>query len=141
MRSFTLPPKDLEASRLKTSLTRCVSPGLVTPSLIWLSGETLLTLPTAVKDDLHHWCVSLTNNKTLGRVAMDLGLEKGIIIGKSLKLNLEAKDKHKVLAGALEGVFGAIHLDGGIGKARTIIRAVLKDDFERLLEHVEGNGE
>jgi ribonuclease III len=118
--------------------------------LSWL-GDSVLDLvvseklcslfPMAVKDDLHHWCVNLTNNKTLGRVAMDLGLEKGILIGKSLKLNLEARDRHKMLAGALEAVFGAIHLDGGIGKARTVIRAVLKDDFARLLEHVEGNGE
>src|SRR2546427_11891358 len=50
-------------------------------------SEKLCSLfPTAVTDDFHRWCVSLTNNKTLGRVAAGLGLAKGMAIGKSLRL-------------------------------------------------------
>ncbi len=94
-------------------------------------------LPTATKDVLHRSCVRLTNNRTLGRVAMGLGLEEGMTIGKSLTLNQQAKDKHVMLAGTLEAVFGAIFLDGGIVKARTTIRRVLERDFKELLEHAE----
>lgn len=98
-------------------------------------------LPTAPKDELHRSYVRLTNNKTLGRVAEGLGLEEAMAIGESLKRNLQAKDKHIMLAGALEAVFGAIFLDGGIQKVRATIRRVLESDFERLLEHVEERGE
>ncbi len=102
-----------------------------------VSEKLCLLFPTAVKDDLHRWCVSLTNNRTLGRVAAGLGLEEGMAIGKSLRQNLEAKDKHVMLAGALEAVFGAIFMDGGIQRARAVIRRVLEKDFGKLLEHVE----
>ena len=93
--------------------------------------------PSAVKEELHRWCVGLTNNKTLGRVAGGLGLEEGMTIGRSLKQNLQAKDKHIMLAAALEAVFGAIFLDGGIQKTRAVMRRVLERDFAKLLEHVE----
>ncbi|HEX9430559.1 MAG TPA: ribonuclease III domain-containing protein [Candidatus Bathyarchaeia archaeon] len=97
-------------------------------------------LPNATKDELHHSCVGLTNNRTLGRVAAGLGLEEGMAIGKSVKQDLQGKDKHMMLAGALEAVFGAIFLDGGIQKARATIRRVLDRDFETLLEHTGESG-
>ena len=114
--------------------------------LSWL-GDSILDMvvsdklyslfPTATKDDLHHWCVDLTNNKTLGRVALGLGLEEAMAIGKSVQQNLVAKDKHKMLAGTIEAIIGAVFVDGGIQKARAVVRRVLAEDFKKLLEHVE----
>jgi len=101
-------------------------------------SEKLCSLfPTAVKRDLHRWCVDLTNNKTLGRVAIGVGLEEGMTIGRGMRMNLQAEDRHKMLAGALEGIFGAVLLNSDIQKARSVIRRTLEDDFARLLEHVE----
>ena len=128
--------------------TKGVSPEDVAYSLrlSWL-GDSVLDMvvseklcslfPTAVKSNLHRWCVGLTNNKTLGRVASGLGLERGMAIGRAMRMNLHAEDRHKMLAGTLEAVFGAVLLDGDVQKARAVIRRVLEEDFARLLEHVE----
>lgn len=102
-----------------------------------MSDKLYSLFPTATKDDLHHWSVALTSNKTLGRVATDLGLEEAMVIGKSLQQNLQAKDRHVTLAGALEPVFGAIFVDDGIRGARAVILRVLAGDFRKMLEHVE----
>ncbi len=102
-----------------------------------VSDKLYSLFPMAAKDELHRWRVRLTTNKILGRVATGLGLEEGMVIGRSVKQNLQAKDKHVMLAGALEAIFGAIFVDSGFRKARAAIRRVLTKDFEKLLEHVE----
>jgi ribonuclease III len=93
--------------------------------------------PKANEKDLHKWSVQLTNNDTLGRVAQELGLKRAMVIGKSLQQNPEAKDTHVMLASALEGVLGAIYLDGGIKSARAAVQKILAEDFRKLLEQVE----
>jgi len=93
--------------------------------------------PTASKDDLHRWCVHLTNNKTLGRVALELDLENEMTVGPSVRQNLQAKDKHVMLAGALEAVLGSVFVDGGLQRVRAVVRRILAEEFRRLLEHAE----
>lgn len=105
-----------------------------------VSDKLYSLFPTATKDELHHWCVRLTNNKTLGRVAQELGVAEAMVIGKSLQQNLAAKDRHVMLASALEAVIGAIFVDGGIQRVRAVIRRVLAADFRKLLEHLEETG-
>ena|SRR2546427_5511376 len=101
-------------------------------------SDKLYTLfPIAPKDDLHRWCVRLTNNKTLGRIATELEIEKAMVTGKSLQQASATKDRHIMLASALEAIFGAIYLDGGVQRVRAVIRRVLAKDLGRLLEHVE----
>lgn len=120
-----------------------VSPEDVASSLrlSWL-GDSVLDMvvseklcsmfPAATKKDLHRWSVELTNNKTLGRVASQLGLGRGIVIGRAMKMNLNAKDRHTMLAGALEAIFGAVLLDSDVQSARSVIRRVLKADFDKI---------
>src|SRR6266508_7050512 len=91
-----------------------------------VSEKLCLLFPKAVKSDLHRWCVDLTNNKTLGRVALGFGLERGMTIGRAMKMNLQARDRHKMLASALEGVFGAVLLDSDVQRARSVVRRALE---------------
>lgn len=87
---------------------------------------------------------------TLTRVARSLGLGQLLMLGKG-ELTTGGGDKSSNLANAMEAVFGAVYLDAGYNKARSIILRLL-DEFvqqaltgemvydykSRLLEMVQG---
>lgn len=99
-----------------------------------VSDSLFRTRAGATKDQLHKMRRELTQNTTLGRVGSMLGLEKAARIGASLTGNMEARDRHKMVAGIFEGVLGAVYLDGGIVNARTVALQVLQKEFEFLQE-------
>jgi ribonuclease-3 len=87
---------------------------------------------------------------TLALVARNLGLGQIILLGKG-ELSTGGGEKSSNLANAMEAVFGAVYLDAGYNKARSIILRLL-DEFiqqamtgamvydykSRLLEMVQG---
>ncbi len=96
-----------------------------------VSHELYSTLKTAPKARLNQCYEDIVNNDAVGRMAKQLGFDAKMIIGKSLQQNPEAKDKHVMLAGALEAVLGAIYLDGGIQGARAAVRKLWAEDFRK----------
>jgi ribonuclease III len=74
---------------------------------------------------------SLVNEETLSKIAYELGLEKEILLGKG-----EAKSgglqKPRILASALEAVFGAIFTDGGYAPAVLAIEKLFATRLEDL---------
>ncbi len=104
-------------------------------------SDKLYTLyPSATEGQLHGWRSKLTNNSTLGRVAAAMELEKALTAGKGAAEFLAEKKPQGALATALESVFGAVFVDGGVQRTRSVIRRVLGDEFDRLLKRVEGSG-
>jgi len=111
--------------------------------LSWL-GDSVLNLvvadkvfnlfPNATRKDLHNMRDRLTNNKTLFNAATRLGLDSFLLKGDSLERNPMAENRHEMLATAFETLIGAVYLDGGIDKARAMIRRALKDEFRAVLE-------
>jgi len=87
---------------------------------------------------------------TLALVARNLGLGQILLLGKG-ELSTGGGEKSSNLANAMEAVFGAVYLDAGYNKARSIILRLL-DEFiqqamtgamvydykSRLLEMVQG---
>ncbi len=111
--------------------------------LCWL-GDSVLNLivadkvfelfPNSTKRELHNMRDRLTNNITLARVATRLGLDSFLLKGTSLERNPVAKDRHEMLATAVEALIGAVYLDGEIQKARAMIRYAFEDEFRAVLE-------
>jgi ribonuclease-3 len=98
-------------------------------------SETLFeTHAEATREELHKMRERLTENTTIGRVGSSLGIEDAARIGASLEGNLEARDRHKMVAGILEGVLAAVYRDGGIDAARTVAQQILRKDLTEVAE-------
>jgi ribonuclease-3 len=102
-----------------------------------VSDKLYSLFPSASRDQLHRWRARLTNNKILGLAARRLELEKAMVIAVSTRQNPTAANSLEMFATALESVIGAVFVDGGVSKARTVIRRILAEEFMKLLEHNE----
>ncbi len=70
-----------------------------------LTSSNFIKSPTeATREELHKMRERLTENTAIGRVGSRLGIEDAARIVASLEGNLEASDRHKMVAGMLEGV-------------------------------------
>lgn len=81
------------------------------------------TYPDVAEDDLTLMRANLVRRETLYEIATELG------IGDCLQLGLGerksgGRDRASILADALEAVFGAVALDGGMEAARNVILAL-----------------
>lgn len=71
----------------------------------------------------------LTSGAALARLARKVGLGAHLRIGVSDK-QTGGQDKDRLLAEALEAVFGAVWCDGGMAAARTVFEALLRLEEE-----------
>jgi len=70
-----------------------------------LTSSIFIKSPTeATREELHKMRERHTENTAIGRVGSRLGIEDAARIVASLEGNLEASDRHKMVAGMLEGV-------------------------------------
>ncbi|NCA98297.1 MAG: ribonuclease III [Clostridia bacterium] len=69
---------------------------------------------------------------TLARVARELELGHLLMLGKG-EWTTGGGDKSSNLANAMEAIFGAVYLDAGYDKARTIILALLDEYIQQAL--------
>ena len=101
-----------------------------------VSDKLYRDFPRATNEDLHNWSIRLTEDRTLARVAKELGLESSMVIGESLRLDPGALDRHVMLADALEAVLAAIYVDGGLQSAQGVVQKIFAGDFLSLLKFV-----
>lgn len=73
---------------------------------------------------------SLVNEKELSAVALRLGLQEHLRLGKS-EIQSKGALKPRLLAGCLEALIGAIYLDAGFQKAQTAAESLFVGSFER----------
>ena len=86
--------------------------------------------PTEAEGDLARRHPMLVSTETLAQVACELGLDKMVRHG-----HMTAGRVKHVLADAMEAVFAAVYLDGGVEEARSLIHRVLLDkEREEVVE-------
>ena len=108
--------------------------------------------PDASEGDLSKLRSSLVKDSSLAALAADLGIGEHLILGGG-ELKSGGHRRESILADALEALFGAIFLDGGIEPARHVIQQVfaarlealpdaadLRDPKTRLQEWLQGRG-
>ncbi len=107
--------------------------------LAWLGDAMLLaiasqelhdSLADATKEVLHNRREEVRTNKAVACAARAIDLERYIAVGESLKLNVKATTRDKMLATHLEAIIGAAYLDGRFDAVRGIIRTVLWSALE-----------
>ncbi len=74
---------------------------------------------------------ALVCERTLSVIARTLDLGRALVMGHGEE-QTGGRDKPSILADAMEAVFAAIYMDGGIGAAHRVILRLYKDD-ERLI--------
>jgi ribonuclease-3 len=74
---------------------------------------------------------SLVNEDTLALIAKELGLEQLIQLGKG-ELKTGGLQKPRILASALEAIFGAVYMDGGFTAALMMTRKIYGPRIEEL---------
>jgi len=87
--------------------------------------------PDLSEGDLTRLRASLVNKPSLAALARELSLGEYLQLGEG-ELRSGGFDRDSILADALEAVFGAIYLDGGVDEARRVIASRYRDSLERL---------
>jgi ribonuclease-3 len=108
--------------------------------------------PTDSEGDLSRARAALVKEPTLAAIGHRLGLDSQVILGAG-ELRSGGAQRSAVLADAVEGLIGAVLLDGGVEAAEALIdllfapefdtlpdAAELKDAKTRLQEWLQGNG-
>jgi len=108
--------------------------------------------PEAEEGELSRRRSALVSGSTLAEVATGLGLGVQLRLGGG-EMKSGGHRRSSILADALEALFGAIYLDGGIEAAQSVIECLfsgridslpalpeLKDPKTRLQEHLQARG-
>ncbi len=93
-------------------------------------AEALMRLaPDASEGQLTQRRAALVNERTLARVALELGFGEMLRLGRGEEKN-NGREKPSILADAVEAVVGAVYLDGGIDAAREAVRVLLGEALD-----------
>jgi len=100
-----------------------------------ISNELLRLNPKATEGRIATFYNALVKKETCSKIAFEIGLEKALIIGKSVSKDNE-RQKVNILGDAIEALIGAIYLDSGFKSVNKIVLNLWKDEvhFVRNLE-------
>jgi ribonuclease-3 len=87
--------------------------------------------PELTEGELTRVRAGLVKKSTLARLARELALGDHLRLGSG-ELRSGGFDRDSILADALEAIFGAVFLDGGIERARTVISHVYRQALEEI---------
>jgi len=73
----------------------------------------------------------LVKGESLAGLARDLGLGESLILGPG-ELRSGGGQRDSILAGAVEAIIGAVHLDGGVAASRALILGIFKARLSSL---------
>jgi ribonuclease-3 len=102
-------------------------------------SERLVTIfPTFTEGELSKLKAGLISRVTLARAAGRLQLGQWLRLGRGEEVS-SGREKHSLLANALEALIGAVYLDGGLEAARAFIPRVLAAEFSDLRDSPESS--
>lgn len=96
--------------------------------------------PEAVEGELTRMRAAVVNERTLARVATEIGLGEVLRLGRG-EDRTGGRTKPSLLANALEAVFAAVYLDAGIDAARALILRLLAGPLDEVTARVGATGE
>lgn len=97
-----------------------------------IMSDILMTeYPDKTEGDLTKKRASLVNELSLCEIAIELGLDKCIQLGRS-ELEVGMNQNQRILASCLEALMGALYLDGGFEVVKKIIETLFVDKLEKL---------
>jgi ribonuclease-3 len=96
--------------------------------------------PRAVEGELTRMRAAVVNERTLARVATDLGLGEVLRLGRG-EDRTGGRSKPSLLANALEAIFAAVYLDAGIDAARALIERLLAADLDEVSTRASTQGD
>ena len=100
-------------------------------------SESVITIfPTFTEGELSKTKAGLISRATLAKAAERLKLGQWLRLGRGEEVSL-GREKHSLLANALEALIGAVYLDSGLEAARTFIHRVLAAEFTDLRDNPE----
>jgi ribonuclease-3 len=100
-------------------------------------SESLVTIfPTFTEGELSKLKAGLISRATLAKAAGRLTLGQWLRLGRGEEAS-SGREKHSLLANALEALIGAVYLDSGLESARTFIHRVLDAEFAYLRDRPE----
>jgi len=89
-------------------------------------------LPERAEGELARIKSFIVSEDTLSEVALDLGVDRALLIGKGEEQS-GGRTKKAILADAMEAVFGACYLDQGFDKACSFILKLLAPEVDKVL--------
>jgi len=89
--------------------------------------------PNASEGELTEMRSSVVSQEVLAQASRDIGLGDYLYLGEGEE-RTGGRERESILADALEAVIGAIYLDGGIESARQVIKYLLLDHLDSILE-------
>lgn len=89
--------------------------------------------PRASEGKLSRWRSSLVSRKTLAEIALSLGMNDWVLLGRGERQSGGAV-KVSILAGVFEAVVGALYLDAGLKTANMFLREVYEPWLTALTE-------
>jgi ribonuclease-3 len=96
-----------------------------------ISAYLFRNFPDLSEGELTRLRASLVRKESLARIARDLELGKHLRLGSG-ELKSGGFDRDSILADALEALFGAIFIDGGIEAARAAILLVYQEQLQSV---------
>lgn len=100
-------------------------------------SESLVAIfPTFTEGELSKLKAGLISGVTLAKAAGRLTLGQWLRLGRGEEASL-GREKHSLLANALEALIGAVYLDSGLDAARTFIHRALAPEFTDLRDRPE----
>lgn len=108
-----------------------------------ITAELYALLPQADEGKLTQLRSRIVSRQTLAEVALTLGLGNRLFLGPSEEKS-GGRTKGSILANTFESIIGAIHLDGGLLRAKEVILRVLQaqiEDCTQCQEEVNPKGE
>ena len=89
-------------------------------------------LPHSSEGELTNLRSALVRGETLGRIALSLGLQDYLFLGKG-EDDSGGRSRIRNLSCALEAVIGAVLVDKGFDPARDFVLRIMQGEYERLL--------
>lgn len=104
-----------------------------------ISESLVAMFPMYTEGELSKLKAGLISRVTLAKAAGRLALGQWLRLGRGEEASL-GREKHSLLANALEALIGAVYLDSGLGSARTFIHRALATEFSKLRDGTELSG-
>jgi ribonuclease-3 len=101
-----------------------------------VSESLVASFPSFTEGELSKLKAGLISRATLARAAGRLQLGKWLRLGRGEEVS-SGREKHSLLANALEALIGAVYLDGGLEATRVLIARVLAAEFSDLRDSPE----